>query len=53
MSAGFSFCHFVIYKIKNNIFRSINIYIIYRTFFVSKIENDKNDFDKNNKIQIS
>ena len=51
MSAGFSFCHFVIFKIKNNIFRSL--YIIYRTFFVFKIENDKNDFDKNDKIQIS
>ena len=29
------------------------MYILYRTFFIFKIENDKNDFDKNDKIRTS
>jgi len=28
----------------------IYIYILYRTFFIFKIKNDKNDFDKNDKV---
>ena len=41
--------HFVLYK--EYIYKYIFIYIFFiELFFIFKIENDKNDFDKNDKV---